>query len=124
MLALNPRDVVALNNLAYALAEHKQRPGDALPYAERAYGLFPRDGSIIDTLAWTYHLLGRFGDAMKYSTMALQLQPTNPELVLNRAAILLANGDKANAKAALEYALKLDPSLAERDRVKKLQAGM
>ncbi len=124
ILDINPRDVIALNNLAYTLAEHKQRPGDALPYAERAQALFPRDASIADTLSWTYHLLGRHKDALKYSDLALSLEPRNGELIVNRAAILLAGGDKAGAKQVLEIALKVDPSLESHARVAAIRAGM
>jgi uncharacterized protein (TIGR03790 family) len=124
VLAVSPREVVALNNLAYTLAERKQRPGDALPFAERAQALMPRDGSVADTLAWTYHLLGRHADAMRLSTLAVSLAPRNAEVMLNRATILLANGDKPGARVALDAALKLDASLESRDRVAKIRAGL
>ena len=124
ILEVNPRDVIALNNLAYSLAEHKQRPGDALPYAERAQALFPRNASIADTLSWTYHLLGRYQDAIKYSNLALSLEPRNGEVIVNRAAILLASGDKAGAKQVLDVALKVDPSLEGHPRVAAVRAGL
>lgn len=124
ILDVQPRDVVALNNLAYALAEHKQRPGDALPYAERAQALAPREGSVADTLALTYHLLGRTADAVRFSNLAASLAPSNAEVALNRAAILLANGDKRGAQAALDAALKLDPALELQAKAVAIRAGL
>ena len=42
---MKPDDLIALNNLAFNLAEHLGRPQDALPYAQRAYTLGGRAGA-------------------------------------------------------------------------------
>ena len=57
ILELQPSNVVALNNLAYALAA-RNAPAEGLPLAKRAAALAPRSGRVIDTLAWIEHLLG------------------------------------------------------------------
>ena len=63
MLAADPNDTVALNNLAYALAVRKGQPAEALGYAERAFTLTRGSATVADTLAWVQHLLGRDREA-------------------------------------------------------------
>jgi Flp pilus assembly protein TadD len=58
VLELQPGNIFALNNVAYALAVLKNQPTDALPLAHKAASLAPRNGSILDTLGWIEHLLG------------------------------------------------------------------
>ena len=55
---LQPRNAVALNNLAYGLAIHRKAPADGLPFAQKAATLAPNDPAMIDTLGWIQHLLG------------------------------------------------------------------
>src|SRR5262249_27777348 len=56
-----PLQIVALNNLAYDLAVHKNAPAEALPLAEKALRLLDHDPNLLDTLAWVEHLLGENG---------------------------------------------------------------
>jgi len=52
-------DANARNNLAYILAEHLDKPGDALPPAEAAVKLEPDNPHALDTLGWVQFKLGR-----------------------------------------------------------------
>ncbi len=63
VLATDANSIVALNNLAYALAVRKGQPAEALGYAERAMTLSRGSATIADTLAWVQHLLGRDREA-------------------------------------------------------------
>jgi uncharacterized protein (TIGR03790 family) len=115
------KDVIALNNLAFALAVHEKRPADALPYAERAATLAPSNPAILDTLAWVHHLLGHKPQAARAIGAALRLDPDNPEYAWHGAAILASAGELARARTLLTRALERAPALAERDDVKQLQ---
>ena len=121
ILEMQPANVVALNNLAYALAVRRNAPAEALPLARRAVSLAPRAGSVIDTLAWVEHLLGNHAVAAKLSQQAVQLEPRQADIRLHAATVYLAVGQKAQAEAELNEALRLDPALGARDDVRQLR---
>ena len=52
VLEVQPRNPVALNNVAYGMAVRRKSPKEALPLAQQAVALAPNDGNVIDTLAW------------------------------------------------------------------------
>ncbi len=75
MLQLEPRHLMALNNLAYMLMTDMKDPQAALPYSEQAAKLAPTDGSVLDTLGWNHVLLKNYDDAVSRLRQAIQLQP-------------------------------------------------
>jgi tetratricopeptide (TPR) repeat protein len=121
LIELQPANVVAVNNLAYALAVHRKAPAEALPLAKRAATLAPRNGSVLDTWAWIEHLLGNHTVAAKILSDAIKIDPTVGEFRLHAAAIAAALGDRPKAEADLKEALRLDPSLDEREETKALR---
>ncbi|MCL4848210.1 MAG: TIGR03790 family protein [Acidobacteria bacterium] len=110
---LDARQVVALNNLAYLLAERLARPGDALPLARRAHTLSGGAAAVTDTLAWVYYRLGDVAQASRYIGEAVRGAPASGEIRLHAAAIALAGGQIELAERELAEALTLDPSLAD-----------
>ncbi len=120
VMAANPQNAVALNNLAYALAVRKNQPQDALPLAERAYALSNGHPSMADTLGWVQHLLGNEVEAAKLIAGAVKASPSSAELQFHLAAVLAATGALDEAQKALARALALDPSLDARADVKGL----
>jgi tetratricopeptide (TPR) repeat protein len=123
-LANEPRSVIALNNLAYLLAVRLKRPGDALPFAEKAYTLAPGNGNIADTLAWVHHLLGNKERAGRYIGDALRGEPASAEVRLHAAAILLEAGDLEGAKREYAKAVELDATVAEREEAEAVRAKL
>jgi len=100
ILAIEPKNVVALNNLAWTLGELKD-PG-ALAVAENAYALAPRNPAIADTLGW---LLVSRGDAkrgVEILAKAAAAAPGALEIRMHYAKAMLKTGDKTGAKAELE----------------------
>jgi uncharacterized protein (TIGR03790 family) len=120
VVAGEPRNSAALNNLAYALAVHKNQPKEALPFAEQAYSV-SRQPFIADTLGWIHHLLGNHTTALPLVEQAAAAAPDSAEIQKHAAFVQAAAGQPEKARTALETALKLDPSLAERDDVKELK---
>ena len=118
---MQPANVVALNNLAYALAIRRNAPAEALPLARRAVGLAPRAGTVIDTLAWVEHLLGNHEVAARLFEQAVHFEPNQPEIRLHAATVYLAIGKTGQAELMLKEALRLDPALEARDDVRKLR---
>jgi uncharacterized protein (TIGR03790 family) len=121
IVEFEPNHAVALNNLATALINHHAKPGEALPFAERAVVLEKSNPAILDTLAWTQHLLGTNKLAVTTIRAALALGASDPEILWHAAAIFAESGDLQSAKAQLTSSLQADPALAKREDIKKLQ---
>ena len=121
IVKLDSRNVAGLNNLAYALAIRKNEPSEALPLAQRARVLAPRNAAVIDTLGWIYFLLGDVRQATTLVEQAVRLAPRSSDLQLHLARIYKADGRLAEARVALERALAVNPSLAADADVKALQ---
>ena len=122
ILDRSPDSVLALNNLAYLLAVKKGDLRTAQPLAERAHQLAPASGEIADTLGWILHIGGHGQRALELLTRASQLAPRNAEIQWHLAQVLGALGRGPEAAAALQAAIALDASLAERADVKAFQA--
>lgn len=122
ILAVEPNNIIALNNIAYVLADGKNQPKDALPFAERAYQLAGQNGVIADTLGWVHFKLGDAEAAQPYIDRATRLAPQNAEIALHAAELHLALKNLPLARIHLETALGLDPALANRSDVKALVA--
>jgi uncharacterized protein (TIGR03790 family) len=115
-----PKDTVALNNLAMLLV-NQGKPEDALPYAERAVAIAKNDPAVLDTLAWTQHLTGVDRLALNTIRAARLLGGNDPEIVWHAAVIFAGAGEVTQAAAELKALLTAVPALAERPDVKKLQ---
>jgi uncharacterized protein (TIGR03790 family) len=121
IVSYSPNDVVALNNLAYDLAVHRNEPQEALPIAERACGIAKDNPVLLDTLGWIQHLLKHNTEAAATMRHALSGGFANVEMVWHAAAIYAANNDLTRAASALKVALKANPGLADLDEIKTLQ---
>jgi tetratricopeptide (TPR) repeat protein len=113
--------VIALNNAAFALAVHLNKPSDALPLAQRAAALEPRSANVVDTLAWVEHLLGDNENAARHVDNAIRLDPRHAELRLHAAVIHAALGHRQQSDEHLNEALKLEPALQSPPEVERLR---
>jgi uncharacterized protein (TIGR03790 family) len=120
VLAVQPRSVVAMNNLAYALATRSGSLDEALTLATQAQALAPEDGTVLDTLGWIQHLRGNSAEAAPLLRRAAERAPGQPDVRLHAAIVLAGTGALDEARGHLEAALKLKPALADRDDVKQL----
>ncbi len=120
ILTVDASNVVALNNLAYALAVHKAQPRDAVAYAERAYQL-AHVPDIADTLGWIYHLMGDDRRAQALVEEASTAARDSAEVQLHAAFVHAALGQRDKAQVELAAAMKLDPNLITREDVKALR---
>jgi tetratricopeptide (TPR) repeat protein len=124
ILARQPANIAALNDLAYLLADRKNAAAEALPLATKAYQLSKGLPTVADTLAWTLHLLGRHADAAPVIRPAIKPLANSAEVQWHAAVILNAVGDMAGASAALNAAIKADPALADRADVRALRSRL
>lgn len=100
VIALQPNNVLALNNLAWVAGELGR--DDAVALAERANAAAPNQPTVMDTLAM---LLSRKNDharALELQKRVVQLRPNAPLFKLNLAKIQIKAGDKGAAKTLLD----------------------
>jgi uncharacterized protein (TIGR03790 family) len=121
LLAGNPNDIFALNNLAYNLAAHLGQPREALPLAVRAAELAPGHPFVMHTLGWTHHLLGNNAEALKLLEPVVQARSGDADMRFHIAIVYAAVGRMEDAANALKLALSLNPALRERPEVRELQ---
>jgi uncharacterized protein (TIGR03790 family) len=121
LLERDPKDPLALNNLAYALAVREGRPAEALPLAERANMITPRSASIMDTLGWIKHLLGDDKEAARLIIPAALTITSNADAQLHAAVVCAALGALDDAAKFLKAAEQADPSTKDRAEFKDVQ---
>lgn len=123
VLAVEPQNVIALNNLAYALAERKQKAEEALPLAEKAYNV-SRSPAVADTVGWIHHLLGDDESARSWMEKAVAGAANNADILIHAAIVYAGVNDVVKARETLQAAEKLDPAIAARPDVKELRVRL
>lgn len=69
-----------LNYLGYSWVDRGENIDAAFKMLQEAVSLSPRDGAIIDSLAWAYYRLGRYDEAVRELERAIELKPGDPVL--------------------------------------------
>ena len=123
VLTLDPRQPIALNNTAWALAQQKNYP-KAVTMAEQAYSVAPSSPPIIDTLGTILVDSGNVARGVELLKQAVSLAPRQAEYRLHLAEALLKNGDKSGAKQEVELVLKEVTSGPIADSAKALAAKL
>ncbi len=121
ILRIQPDQSIALNNLAFLLAEEGTDLDMALTLAQRAKQKAPNDPMISDTLGWIYIKKGLANNAVPIFTELTSKYPTMAVFHYHLAMAHSQRGDNAQAKRALEAALKANPQKQELEDIKKLQ---
>ncbi|MEK8053294.1 XrtA/PEP-CTERM system TPR-repeat protein PrsT [Ideonella sp. DXS22W] len=113
-----PRNVVALNNLAYVLAAQKKPGGVAL--VEQALKLAPDAPAMLDTLAFALAAEGQLPRALEVQAKAVAAAPEAHNFRLQLARLLLQKGDKPAARAELDKLVKLGKDYPRQAEVAEL----
>lgn len=103
MSAKIPNNLVLLNNLAYALAQIKDK--QAVQVAEQALKLAPDNPSTLDTMGWALVQTGQPAKGIAYLQKSLSKAPDAGDIQYHYAAALAASGDKTHAQNELERLL-------------------
>lgn len=104
VVALQPNDVEALNNLANVLI--RQKDPSASSVADRALALDPHNPLVIDTAGWAKYLAGDKERALQLLRDARLRDPANPDLRYHLAVVLAHTGRTAEARDELQVALR------------------
>lgn len=122
VVALQPANAIAMNNLAWVLARGG-KPG-ALEMGEKALALAPDSDAILDTVAEIHADAGRFDKAVALQKRAIKISPNMPALRLHLAQYLIKTGQKAEARAELERLVALGNNFPAQEEVRKLLASL
>ena len=124
-LRIDSDNPVALNNLAYIIAES---PGgdlnQALTFAQRANQKLPQAYEIADTLGWIYLKKNLPDNALELFKNNVSKVPTNSTYRYHLGMALFQKGDKVHAKQELQTALTNNPSKEEAANIKELIGKM
>jgi tetratricopeptide (TPR) repeat protein len=109
LVKTNPRFAPASNNLAWMLAEEGKDLARAFLLAQAARDAAPEDPQIADTLGWVLYKQGAYPRAAALFQEAADKLPTNAEVLYHLGLAQARLGKNAEARAALEKSLQLQP---------------
>jgi len=119
-LDLDPKNVTALNNLAYLLATQPTHLDEALKYAQQAKEIAPDRSDVDDTIGWVLYNRGVYPSALTYLESAVK-KNNNPAIRYHLAMAYAKVGDK-RAPQMLREALKAAPDLPEAEIANQILA--
>jgi len=111
IIALEPQNATALNQLGYTLADRTDRHEEALALLERAIAADPEDPAIIDSLAWAQYKLGRYEEALANLERAFAVFP-DAEVAAHLGEVLWMMGRHDDANRVWNEALRERPDSA------------
>lgn len=123
-LRLNPRNLLAANNLAVLLVDHKRDPSSL----QRAFALsrdFERDAPhplFIDTLGWVRFKMGQQDEAIRLMKGAVAKSPDISVLNYHLGIAFFQSGQRAEARTYLSKALKSSDSFEGRQEAEQVLA--
>lgn len=122
VLAAFPDNVLALNNMAWVLAQ-QGKPG-ASKHAQRAVDLVPGNATLLDTLATAQASEGQLPQALKTQQRAVELAPDNHDVRLGLARLAVQAGNKDLARSNLQRLRDLGPAYKQQAEVARLSQSL
>jgi tetratricopeptide (TPR) repeat protein len=124
LLAREPDNATALNNLGYFLVERGVKQQEALRLIEQAVAIDPIQGSYLDSLGWAHYKLGNYDKAREALEKAVLYSSRNATLHEHLGDVLRQQGRLAEARRQWEKALEYSIEAGETARLKvKLKDG-
>jgi Flp pilus assembly protein TadD len=118
VLSIDPRAVVANNNLAYSYADEGRDLQTALQMAQAAKAGRPDDPDVNDTLGWVYYKLGMHMQAISPLLQSTRINPNKAIYHYHLGLAYEGAGERDKARASLERAVSLG-EFAEAPAAKK-----
>lgn len=124
VLAKQPDNAVAVNNLATLLADYRTDAKSLARAKELADRLAPvQRPAMRDTVGWVYYRAGEYAKAVEVLEGVVNAAPKVPVFHYHLGMAYAKAGDKAKAKAALSKALELG-DFAEAEEARKALGGL
>ena len=124
ILKVSPQFAPAANNLAWILIDHGGNIDVALSHAQIARERQPNDPNIADTLGWIYYKKNANLLAVSLLKEAVDKLSNEPLVHYHYGMAQKKNGDAAEAKKALQAALKLNPNFPGSEEARKTLEGL
>ena len=118
ILAREPNNATALNNLGYFLVERNERLNEALEMIKKAVRAEPTNSSFLDSLGWAYFKLGNLDEAERHLNEAARRDATSATIHNHLGDIYQRRGKTEQARAAWQKALALAVEVDEIARIK------
>jgi putative PEP-CTERM system TPR-repeat lipoprotein len=122
VLALQPQNALAMNNLAWLL--NKAGKPEALPMAEKALALAPDRAEILDTAAEIHAGKKQWAKAIELQKRALAQQPEQSIYRLHLSQYLVAAGEKSQAREQLDILLARGQSMPQFAEAKRMRDAL
>jgi predicted Zn-dependent protease len=122
VIALQPNNALALNNMAWVAG--KLGRADAVALAEKANEVAPNQPAFMDTLALLLSEKKEHARALTLQKKVVELQPSTPLFKLNLAKIHINAGDKAAAKPLLDELTALGDKFPGQAEVTQLKGAL
>jgi tetratricopeptide (TPR) repeat protein len=121
-LAVDPQAAVAANNLAWDYAEKGTNLDVALSLAQTAKARLPNSADASDTLGWIYYKKGLATLAITALKQGVEQNSADPLVRYHLGLAYLKNGDRPQAREALQQALQLNPKFSASDDARRMLA--
>ena len=121
VLAAQPDNPVASNNLAYVMLQQGGNVDVAFQMAQTAHRLLPDNPNSADTLGWAFYHKHVYTSAISLFKEAVQKDPKNELFNYHLGLAYARNGQPALAKQQLD---RLKPESAEADELKRTMTEM
>jgi tetratricopeptide (TPR) repeat protein len=122
VLQREPDNPMALNNLAYIMAEQGTDLDQALTMVQKAKQKLPNNPEVSDTLGWIYIKKNLSDNAIGIFRDLVTKYPERSTFQYHLAMAYYQKGDKPQAKKLLQGALSKSPSKFEQEKIRDLMA--
>ena len=123
VLAMEPNNATALNNLGYFLVERNERLNEALEMIQRAVRAEPNNSSFLDSLGWAHFKLGQLNEAERHLSEAARRNSSSATIQEHLGDLYQRQGKSDQARAAWQKALSLSVEADEIARIKAKLGG-
>jgi putative PEP-CTERM system TPR-repeat lipoprotein len=111
ILQIEPRAVLAANNLAAIYADEGTNLVEAQRLAQSAAEQLPAHAGIHDTLGWVYLQRRLYGPAMMQFRQSIAADSANSVYHYHLGLALVRSGERSRARESFQRAMKLNPRL-------------
>lgn len=124
VLKIEPDNAIALNNVAYMMAEGGEDLDLALNDARRAKQKLPDNPDVTDTLGWILIKKNLSDEAIRVYNDLVAKQPNRSTFRYHLGMALYQKGDKVQARKELQTALQNHPSKDEEAKIRELMGKL
>jgi tetratricopeptide (TPR) repeat protein len=119
-LAIDPQNTIAMNNLAFILADTSTDLDRALTLAQTAQRKASNNAGIADTLGWVYVKKGLNDSAIQIFNGLVKKYPDEPAFRYHLGVALLQKGQTAEAKSEFVISLSKKPPKDMAEKIKQI----